>query len=223
MASYNQNWKRTIEGRASVLFSNAKSRCKEKGVELHITQEWVKEQLKRGTCEITGIRFNLEPPTKGLTRLPDAPSLDRIDKNKHYTEDNTRVILWAVNCALAEYGTDVMLPILKAMIKGIKNVKPKSVAPVSDEDNWDGELHPQHRIVSTPGTWQNGNNPDNNQGTVQRKDADSSTQASSGDSMGHRGSEVGTSIPVTCCKGDGERCPAAGCIGPRCGYLPDKP
>jgi hypothetical protein len=187
------DWKRTIEGRASVLFSNAKSRCKDKGVELHITQEWIREHLRRGTCELTGIPFNLEPPSEGLTRLPDAPSLDRINKHKNYTEDNTRVILWAVNCALAEYGTEIMLPILKAVVKGIEDAQQNQLTSVSGTDYREGEVYPE--LGSFSATWigQDGNDAHHNSGTDARQDFDSSTQTSSGDSMGRRVPEMGAS------------------------------
>jgi len=115
------NYKRTTNGRARTLINNAKTRSKKKNIEVLIDNDWVEEHLKRGTCELTGIAFSFEPPPEGLTRRPDAPSLDRIDKTKHYTVENTRVILWAVNCALAEYGTEMMLPILERMVHAIKN------------------------------------------------------------------------------------------------------
>ena len=119
--AYSPNYKRTTNGRAKTLINNARARSKKKNIEVLITSEWVEEHLKRGTCELTGIPFSFEPPPEGLTRRPDAPSLDRIDKTKPYDSDNTRVILWAVNCALAEYGTEIMLPILERMVDAIKN------------------------------------------------------------------------------------------------------
>jgi hypothetical protein len=192
----NHDWKRTIEGRASVLFSNAKSRCKSKGIELNLTQEWIKQHLRRGTCEITGIRFNLEPPSEGLTRLPDAPSLDRIDKQKHYTEDNTRVILWAVNCALAEYGTEIMLPILKAMVKGIEDAQEKSTTSVSGTDYRQGEIYPELGSFSATWVGEDGDNAHHHCGADARKDLDSRTQTSSGNSVGFGSSKMGASFPL---------------------------
>jgi hypothetical protein len=191
----NHDWKRTVEGRASVLFSNAKSRCKDKGIELHITQEWIREHLRRGTCELTGLPFDFGPPTEGITRLPNAPSLDRIDKHKHYTEDNTRVILWAVNCALAEYGTEVMLPILKAIVKGIEDAKQNQLTSVSRTDNREGEVYP--KLGSFSATWagEDSNNSYHHCGADARQDADSSAQTSSRDSLGYRSPKVGTFSP----------------------------
>ena len=186
-------YKATTKGRAKVLISNAKQRCKEKSVQISITSEWVEEHLKRGTCELTGLPFDFGPPTEGITRLPNAPSLDRIDKDKHYTEDNTRVILWAVNCALAEYGTEVMLPILKAIVKGIEDAKQNQLTSVSGTDNRESEIYPE--LGSFSATWigQDGNDAHHNSGTDARQNADSSTQASSGDSMGRRVPEMGAS------------------------------
>jgi hypothetical protein len=187
---------KVIKKKAQVLMGNAKRRCADKGVELHLHYEWIEEHLKRGTCELTGIPFNFDPPTNGLTRLPDAPSLDRISKHKPYTEDNTRVILWAVNCALAEYGTEVMLPILKAMIKGIEDAQKNRPTPVSGTDYREGEIYPELGSFSATGTWQNSDDAYHYCGANARQDADNSTQASSGDSVGYGSSKMATSIPL---------------------------
>jgi len=214
-------WKRTIKGRASVLFSNAKSRCKNKNVELYITQEWIQEHLKRGTCEITGIPFNLEPPSKKATRRPDAPSLDRIDKNKNYTTDNTRVILWAVNCALAEYGTEEMLPILKAMIKGIEDAQKNQPTPVSTGSYLGSEIYPELGAPITTGFGQDDNNLNHHSGTIQGQDLDHRPQTDSGDSLGHGGQEMGTPVTLESIQIDGKPKPKISWVKLGGGHLPD--
>ena len=140
--------------------------------------------------------FSFEPPPEGVTRRPDAPSLDRISKHKHYTEENSRVILWAVNCALSEYGTDNMLPILKAMIKGIEDAQTKSATPVSTTDYREGEVYPELGSFSAPWIGQDSNDANHNSGTDEGQDADHSTQESSGDSMGRRVPEMGTFVSL---------------------------
>ena len=190
--AYSDDYKRTIAGRAVSLMGNARKRCKEKGIELSITQAWVEEHLFRGTCEITGLHFCFEPPDQKATRRWDAPSLDRIDKDKPYTEDNTRVILWAVNCALSEYGTEIMLPILKAMIKGIESAKAQPAAPVSTGDYIPGAVGAELGSVSTPWTWQDDNHLDDNSRAIHWEDFNYRTKASSGDSVGRGGQEMGT-------------------------------
>ena len=186
------DYKRTVRGRAVTLMSNAKARCKNKNVEIFITQTWVENHLTRGTCELTGMPFSFEPPPEGVTRRWDAPSLDRINKHKPYTEENTRVILWAVNCALAEYGTEVMLPILKAMIKGIEDAQALSATPLSTGDNQQGEVYPELGSFSSPWTREDYYDLDNYQRTVRGEDADYCTQTRGGNSLGFGGQEVAT-------------------------------
>ena len=183
--------KRTTRGRAVVLVNNARARSLKKNISMELSPEWVEEHLKRGTCELTGLPFSFEPPPEGVTRRPDAPSLDRINKHEHYTEDNTRVILWAVNCALAEYGTEIMLPILEATIKGIKDAQSKSATPVSTGYSRESKDVSKHGIIFTPRTWKNYDHADNHSGTVRGQDADHSPQTSGGDGMGCGGKEVG--------------------------------
>lgn len=184
--------KQTVIGKANILINNARTRSVKKNIVVEITQAWVEKHLKRGTCEITGMPFNLAPPPKGVTRRPDAPSLDRISKHKNYTEDNTRVILWAVNCALAEYGTDGMLPILKAMVKGIENAQALSATPLSAGNYIQGALGAELGSISTPWAWEDSDHSDDHSGAVRRQDADHSAKESGGDSVGQRSEEMGT-------------------------------
>gem|GEM_PF-1835794 len=209
-------YKATTNGRAKVLLSNAKQRCKEKNVQISITAEWIEEHLKRGTCELTGIPFNFGPPTEGITRLPDAPSLDRINKHKNYTEDNTRVILWAVNCALAEYGTEIMLPILQATVKGIENAQTQSASPLPTGDYIQGAIGAELGSVLTPWTWEDDNDAHHHCGADARKDADHSTKASGGDSVGCGSAEMGTLETPKSCKGAGQFCTEGSCTGRGC-------
>lgn len=144
------SYKQTTIGRATVLVNNARSRAVKKNIKIDLPIEWVKYHLDIGVCQITGLPFNLEPPPKGVSRRYDAPSLDRIDKTKDYTSDNTRVILWAVNCALSEYGTDVILPILKATVLGIENAKKNTIASIPEGSNRQSEDDVQPRIIFAP-------------------------------------------------------------------------
>ena len=51
---------KVIKKKAQVLRGNAKRRCADKGVELHLQHEWVEKHLERGTCELTGIPFSFD-------------------------------------------------------------------------------------------------------------------------------------------------------------------
>ena len=202
--AYSNDYKRTISGRAVSLMGNARRRCKAKGIELNITQAWVEKHLIRGTCEITGLHFCFEPRDQNTTRRWDAPSLDRINKDLPYTEDNTRVILWAVNCALAEYGTKTMLPILKAMVKGIESAQKIAATSVSTGTHQQGDTGQEHGAIPTAGTREDYYDLDHYQRTVRGEDADYSAKKSGGDSVGHGGKEVGTPFTITSIQIDGK-------------------
>ena len=219
----NRKYKSTIKGRAAVLMGSANSRCLDKNILLELSTEWVIGHLERGTCEITGLPFNLDPPPAGITRRPDAPSLDRIDKDKHYTTENTRVILWAVNCALSEYGTEAILPILKAMVIGIENAKQKSITSVPEGDNSESVIVAQPGTIPTTGAWENYDHTYNHSRTVQRKDTDYSAQTSGGDSLGQRSKEMVTLETFACEQDNGK--PDAEIVRLEFGrrYLSDKP
>lgn len=65
-----------------------------------LTIERVIECLENGSCAVTGIRFDLQPyesKRSGKRCNPFAPSIDRIDSNKGYTNENTRVVIWQFN------------------------------------------------------------------------------------------------------------------------------
>lgn len=196
--------KRTTHGRAVVLINNARGRSLKKNISMEVTQEWVEKHLERGTCQLTGIPFSLEPPPEGVTRRWDAPSLDRISKHKHYTEDNTRVILWAVNCALSEYGTETMLPVLKAMVKGIEDAQQNQPTSISGTDYREGEVYPELGSFSATWAGQDSDDAHHHCGADARKDVDSGAQEGSGDGMGCRGTKVATLIALTRLENNGE-------------------
>ncbi len=114
--SYNQQYALSIRGRAKKLWHRAKKR----NADCEITEAWIIKKLIQGHCELSGLPFDLTPSTRHRTN-PYAPSLDRINSDiKNYTPENTRLVLASVNLALNEFGTDIMLPILKAMVDTIE-------------------------------------------------------------------------------------------------------
>lgn len=64
-------------------------------------------QAAGGRCSITGMPFSLFKP-EGAHRRPYAPSVDRIDASKPYTDGNTRLVCVCVNYALNEWGEKVL-------------------------------------------------------------------------------------------------------------------
>jgi len=182
----------SIKGKSSRLFSSCKRRANLSGGALTITREWIEERLNLGVCELTGITFNYEGKAN-FTRQPCAPSVDRKDsQNPDYTPENSRLVLWAVNCAMAEYGEKIMFPIFKAIVK---NVKKNTASSVSTGAHRESEIYPELGTFSSAGTREDGYDLDHYQRTVSGEDSDYRTQTRGGDSLGHRGEEVGTPAP----------------------------
>ena len=108
-----KNRRATNQYKATQLLSSAKNRCSK----VTITSDWIAEKLKQGVCELTGLPFDLSKH-KNFVRNPYSPSLDRINNKLHeYTPENTRVVIWSVNCAINEFGLETMLPIFKKLAK----------------------------------------------------------------------------------------------------------
>jgi hypothetical protein len=91
--------RKTLEGRAKLLFNNAKDRARRTGKEFDLTEEWIIEILKNGICQATGIPFDLEQGDGQGQGRAWGPSLDRIDNSEGYTKDNTQVVCWIYNRA----------------------------------------------------------------------------------------------------------------------------
>lgn len=125
----------TSYGRAYQLVSDAKKRALKRERDFNVELENIQAIIEEGTCQLTGLKFDLSPGQNGRQNAY-APSIDRIDSKKGYTKENTRVVLWAVNSALHDHGESVMLPILEAIVKGIKkNVKKNTTAPIPVKHN----------------------------------------------------------------------------------------
>jgi hypothetical protein len=181
----------TNSGRAVKLLQNAIARSKKNKRKIEITKEWIEKKLEKGVCELTGIPFKLV--LKGETHMnPCAPSLDRIDNSAGYTKTNTRVVLAAVNTALGEHGDKVMLPILEAMVKGIKkNAQKKSTTSVPKRSNRKSKNDTQSSFIPSARTWEDRDDANDYRGAVQGENSYRRTKEGGGDSVGYRDAKVG--------------------------------
>lgn len=74
------------------LHNNAKCRAALKDVPFELSQNWVRDKLETGVCEVTGIPF-------GDRNTSFTPSLERVSPEKGYTEENTLAVVWIYNRA----------------------------------------------------------------------------------------------------------------------------
>jgi len=88
-----------------------------------LTLEWILDRIERGTCEMTGMEFDLteRPNRKKVGENPFAPSLDRIDADKGYDPDNVRVVVQIYNLATGRYSQEAFERFVLHMAERIKN------------------------------------------------------------------------------------------------------
>ena len=166
---------KTHRGRATRLLSSCRRRAKLSKSEMNLTTEWVQQKLEKGICEVTGLPFSYEREEQH-TRSAFAPSVDRINpQNTNYTPDNCRVVLWSVNNIFSEYGEQLVLPILEAIL----NAKQNEPTPLSIEHVVLGKPHSPHRFVLGTRTWEDRYGADYHSGESPWEDLDRCTQKGS--------------------------------------------
>jgi hypothetical protein len=110
--------------RAKELLAMAKFSAKKKNISFDLDYEWIFERLELGICEMTGIKFDLEPFPKGRQN-PYTASLDRVVPELGYVKSNVRMILWALNAAFNSYGENVYADIARVFLDRNPNVGTK--------------------------------------------------------------------------------------------------
>ena len=109
----NAKFRRTPQGAATYLYSNAKRRAREGGLEFTITKAWILERLLAGECQVTGMPFVIDNGRK-----PWAPSLDKTDPSGGYTPENTKVVVWMYNTCKWQFTHDDVVNFCKAVLTG---------------------------------------------------------------------------------------------------------
>jgi hypothetical protein len=93
---------RAIGVRASRLVRSAKERAVAKGLPFTITTVGIAARLRLGVCEVTGVALDFSHRSERQQHVaPFGPSLDRIDPEGGYTDENTQLVAWAYNAAKA--------------------------------------------------------------------------------------------------------------------------
>lgn len=98
------------------LLYSARARAKSKGIEFSLTPEWLESRLSSGVCELAGIPISFDEKSEGRCRA-FSPSIDRIDSSLGYTPDNCRVVCWAINMAMSEWGEETFAVVAKKYLE----------------------------------------------------------------------------------------------------------
>ena len=85
----------------------AKHRAAKRGLPFELTERWALDKIERQEfkCALTGIPFFAKHPA--LRVHPYSPSFDRIDCAGGYTMDNVRIVVFAINVMLSDWGEEV--------------------------------------------------------------------------------------------------------------------
>lgn len=100
------------------IFISSRSRAINKSLEFNLSIQTLIELAHKanGKCMLTGIPWDYKT-TNGRKKKPWIPSLDRIDSKLGYTKENCRLVSWAVNVALFDFGEQVLLKIAEGVIQ----------------------------------------------------------------------------------------------------------
>lgn len=87
----------------------ARARAAARGLSFSLTLDWALATIERNDfrCELTGIPF-FSPHGSTGKKNPFAPSLDRIIPKLGYTEDNVRIVVFALNLMMLDWGPVVV-------------------------------------------------------------------------------------------------------------------
>ncbi len=79
--------------------ASTKKSAKDRGLSFDLSEEWFKERLDRGFCEVTGLPVKIKLYKKGDAgqRGFYSPSIDRIDNAVGYIPSNCRLVCWGYN------------------------------------------------------------------------------------------------------------------------------
>lgn len=100
--------------RAARMLTWIRARAARTSRDFDLTHEWIAARLASGLCEVTDVPLELAKPPESRFH-PWAPSVDRMDSKKGYTQDNCRVVCWIYNMAKSEWTDDVVLTFAKAL------------------------------------------------------------------------------------------------------------
>lgn len=100
---------KAIEKAARIAVAKAKARANRKGMTFDLDSAWAIELVRKNChrCPLSGIPF-LHKIEAGSFMNPFTPSIDRVDNSLGYTKENCRVIIFALNAMISDWGEKIM-------------------------------------------------------------------------------------------------------------------
>lgn len=99
------------EGRAYQMWKNARTRG---GSTFDVSREKITEIVSKGVCQRSGVAFDFSIPN-GKSINAFAPSIDKIDRNKGYRNDNVQIVAWCYNSGKGEMSDGEFIAFCKAV------------------------------------------------------------------------------------------------------------
>ncbi|MHC2867923.1 hypothetical protein ACVIYH_009056 [Bradyrhizobium diazoefficiens] len=122
--SFDRTQKQKVGKAIEEAVKGARQRAATKGIQFDLSTDWVLEQVEAQNfkCCLTSIPFYMATESKSF-RNPFAPSIDRIDPSGGYTKTNVRIVVFAINVMLMDWGQDIFERVVSGFryTKGIKN------------------------------------------------------------------------------------------------------
>ena len=104
------------KNRAAYLIAECRRRSQKKGfafdLDAYVPQ--IQERISKAICEVSGIALALEAAPG---RAYNTPSVDRIDPSSGYVYGNVRIVAFAVNAMLGDWGEDVAMSIINQWLQ----------------------------------------------------------------------------------------------------------
>ena len=205
----------------STYLKNARSRARRDNVPFSLTKEYLLS-IATDECPVfhTPFEWGVSGLGKGNTK-DNCPTLDRILPELGYVEGNVAFISYRAN-RIKDNGTMQEHYDIADWIWSHLYAKDNATPPVPKRTNLKSRIHSQFGIISPSRLGENRDYAHDYLAAVQGENSYHSAKEGSGDSMGHRGEEVGTSFTLTSVQIDGKPKPKISWVKLGGGHIPDK-
>jgi len=115
---YQTRYFEQCEKLALIAFERAQARARRRGLDFEISRDWIltKLEAQKFKCALTGLRFRFRE-LDDSPRNPFAPFLDQITPGLGYVSNNTRIVLLAINVAIADFPGHALEEIFTAYLR----------------------------------------------------------------------------------------------------------